>query len=92
MPLRLSNKANKLSVLIKIFCKVFMNKMQKQVGPAKSRSRTRSRRRGALILKQAATKATIHVRLDSRTVITLPTMAAFKMWKSKYPEAKVISS
>ena len=67
-----------------------MNKMQKQVGPPrKGRSR---RRRGALILKQATTKATIHVRLDARTIITLPSMSAFKMWKSKYPEAKVINS
>ncbi len=64
--------------------------MQKHIGPPRPRSR--SRRRGALILKQATTKATIHVRLDARTVITLPTMAAFKMWKSKYPDAKVISS
>jgi hypothetical protein len=66
-----------------------MSKMQKEIGS--SRKRSRRRRSGALILKQAATKATIHVRLDARTVITLPSMSAFKMWKSKYPEAKVIS-
>ena len=65
--------------------------MQKQIGPPKRSTRSR-RRRGAVILKQAPTKATIHVRLDARTVITLPSMSAFKMWKSKYPEAKVINS
>jgi len=70
-----------------------MAKMQKQLVTAKSKSkRPRRRRRGALILKQAPTKATIHVRLDARTIITLPSMSAFKMWKSKYPEAKVIST
>ena len=44
------------------------------------------------ILKQAPTKATIKVRLDSRTIITLPDMSALKLWKDRYPLATVISS
>jgi hypothetical protein len=44
------------------------------------------------ILKQAATKAKIKVRLDSRTIITLPDMSALKLWKEKYPNATVISN
>ncbi len=43
------------------------------------------------ILKQATTKAKIKVRLDSRTIITLPDMSALKLWKDKYPNATVIS-
>ena len=44
------------------------------------------------IMKQAPTKATIRVRLDSRTLITLPDMSAFKMWKDKYPGAVIIGT
>jgi len=44
------------------------------------------------ILKQAPTKATIKVQLDSRTIITLPDMSALKLWKDRYPLAKVIST
>jgi hypothetical protein len=44
------------------------------------------------IMKQAPTKAKIKVRLDSRTIITLPDMSAFKMWKEKYPGAVILSS
>ena len=43
------------------------------------------------VLKQGATTAKIKVRLDSRTVITIHTMSALKMWKSRYPDATVIS-
>jgi hypothetical protein len=43
------------------------------------------------IMKQAATKAKIKVRLDSRTIITLPDMSALKLWKERYPLATVIS-
>ena len=43
------------------------------------------------IMKQAATKAKIKVQLDSRTIITLPDMSALKLWKERYPAAKVIS-
>jgi hypothetical protein len=44
------------------------------------------------VLKQAATKAKIRVQLDSRTTITIPDMAALKLWLDKYPNAVVISS
>lgn len=44
------------------------------------------------ILKQAATKAKIRVRLDARTVITIPHMSALKLWKDKYPAAVVTSN
>lgn len=44
------------------------------------------------IMKQAPTKATIRVRLDSRTLITLPDMSAFKMWKEKYPGAVILGT
>jgi len=43
-------------------------------------------------MKQAPTKATIRVRLDSRTLITLPDMSAFKMWKEKYPGAVILGT
>jgi hypothetical protein len=43
------------------------------------------------VLKQAATKAKIRVRLDSRTTITIPEMSALKLWTDRYPNAVVIS-
>jgi hypothetical protein len=42
------------------------------------------------ILKQAATKAIIRVRLDNRTMITIPHMSAFQQWKDRYPNAVVL--
>jgi len=42
------------------------------------------------ILKQAPTTATIKVRLDSRTVITIHDMSAFAIWLIRYPDAKII--
>jgi hypothetical protein len=51
----------------------------------------RRRRRGALILTQPTPKAKIRVQLDARTVITLPHMSSLKLWKERYPDAKVIS-
>ncbi len=43
-------------------------------------------------MTQAPTKATIKVRLDARTIVTIPDMSALKMWKEKYPGAVVFSS
>ena len=51
----------------------------------------RRRRRKNLILTQPTPKAKIRVQLDSRTVITLPHMSSLKLWKERYPDAKVIS-
>lgn len=42
------------------------------------------------IMKQGPTKATIRVRLDSRTIITLPDMAALQQWKDRYPGAEIL--
>jgi hypothetical protein len=44
-----------------------------------------------IVLTQPPTKAKIRVRLDDRTVITIPSMSALKLWKVKYPNAEVIS-
>jgi len=49
-------------------------------------------RRRNPIMTQAPTKATIKVRLDARTIVTIPDMSALKMWKEKYPGAVVFSS
>jgi hypothetical protein len=43
------------------------------------------------ILKQAPTKAIIRVRLDSRTLITIPHMSAFQQWKDRYPNAEIMT-
>jgi len=50
----------------------------------------RYRRKRNPVMKQAATKAKIRVQLDSRTFITIPEMSALKLWKERYPEAKVM--
>jgi hypothetical protein len=31
------------------------------------------------------------IRLDHRTIITVRSMDAFKMWQEKYPEAKLVA-
>jgi len=49
-------------------------------------------RRRNPIMTQAATKAKIKVQLDARTIVTIPDMSAFKMWKEKYPNAKIFAS
>jgi len=49
-------------------------------------------RRRNPIMSQPATKAKIKVRLDARTIVTIPDMSAFKMWKEKYPGATVFAS
>lgn len=51
----------------------------------------RRRARRALILTQPPTKAKIRVQLDARTIITIPRMSALKIWKVRYPGAKVVS-
>ncbi|HLG35059.1 MAG TPA: hypothetical protein VI757_09280 [Bacteroidia bacterium] len=56
-----------------------------------TRKPTRRRRRGALILTQPTPKAKIRVQLDARTVITLPHMSSLKLWKDRYPDAKILS-
>jgi len=43
-----------------------------------------------IVLTQAKTKAKIRVRLNANTIITIPSMSAFKVWKEKYPDAQVI--
>jgi len=42
-------------------------------------------------MTQAPTKAKIRVRLDERTVITLPHISALKLWKVKYPDAEIVA-
>lgn len=42
-------------------------------------------------MTQATTKAKIKVRLDERTIITLPHISALKMWKDRYPDAEVLA-
>ena len=44
-----------------------------------------------MILTQGPTKAKIKVRLDERTIITLPHISALKLWKVKYPDAEVLA-
>jgi hypothetical protein len=56
-----------------------------------TRKPVRRRRRKNLILTQPTPKARIRVQLDARTVITLPHMSALKLWKDRFPNAKVIS-
>ena len=60
--------------------------METKVGKGKSRyGRVKEP-----ILKQAATTAKIKVRIDTRTVITIKDMSAFKLWKEKYPAAVIV--
>lgn len=58
----------------------------------KNNTKTAYKRVRNPIMKQAATKAKIKVRLDARTVVTLPDMSAFKMWKEKFPGAIILST
>jgi hypothetical protein len=44
-----------------------------------------------MILTQGPTKAKIKVRLDERTIITLPHISALKLWKVKYPDAEILA-
>jgi hypothetical protein len=58
----------------------------------KPKKAPRRRTRKNFIMTQAPTKAKIRVRLDERTVITLPHISALKLWKVKYPDAQVLDS
>lgn len=42
------------------------------------------------VLTQRPTTAKIKVRLDARTIITIPHISALKLWKIRYPNAEVI--
>ena len=44
------------------------------------------------IMTQGPTKAKIRVRLDERTIITIPNMSALALWTAKYPNAVVINN
>ena len=54
--------------------------------------KTQWRTRKKPVLTQAPTKARIKVRLDSKTIITVADMSAFRLWAQKYPNAEVVSS
>lgn len=56
----------------------------------KSKKTPRRKARKNFIMTQAPTKAKIRVRLDERTVITLPHISALKLWKVKYPDAEIV--
>ena len=43
-----------------------------------------------LILTQGPTTAKIKLQLDERTTVTVHHISALKLWKVKYPDAKVI--
>jgi hypothetical protein len=59
-------------------------KMQKKKAP--------KRRVRNPILKQGPTTAKIKVRLDPRTFITIKEMSALAFWKTKYPDATIVSN
>jgi hypothetical protein len=58
---------------------------------SKSKKTPRRKPRKNFIMTQAPTKAKIRVRLDERTVITLPHISALKLWKVKYPDAEIVA-
>ena len=43
------------------------------------------------VMTQGPTKAKIKVRLDERTVITIPHISALQIWLPKYPGAVVLN-
>ena len=45
-----------------------------------------------MILKQGPTTAKIKLQLDERTTVTVHHLSALKIWKVKYPDAKVIEN
>ena len=50
-----------------------------------------ARKKKNKILKREDIKPKIRIRLDKRTIISVKNMEMFKIWKQKYPDARILA-